>query len=217
MTFSIPKEEVFRYLGVKPPYPEEIDKLVRDGISEAEQRLKPRYLVKKAPILITGEKLTIGGRECGSQEIARLVSGSSECYLLLATLGYGFEEYMQYLSVTDRAKSVVFDAVGTAHIESVCDAVCLALRERLKSDGQFLTRRYSPGYGDFPLEWNRDLIAIGEGRHIGITLLPSLIMLPQKSVTAVMGVTNQSSNTRPPCGNCRDCEFRNRCKFRKEI
>ena len=49
--------------------------------------------------------------------------------------------------------------------------------------------RYSPGYGDLPLELQREIIRVLDcGRTIGITLTESLLMQPSKSVTAVIGM-----------------------------
>ena len=56
-----------------------------------------------------------------------------------------------------------------------------------------LVRRYSPGYGDFPLEAQRELLGILDTpRAIGVSLTDTLLMAPSKSVSAVIGVKKEN-------------------------
>ena len=57
---------------------------------------------------------------------------------------------------------------------------------------RFLTDRFSPGYGDFPMESSKDLVGLLDaGRRIGLTVSQSGILIPRKSVTAVLGVSDR--------------------------
>ena len=63
------------------------------------------------------------------------------------------------------------------------------MREEFTKNGSTLTPRFSPGYGDLSLDLQTDLIRITEAqKHIGITLSENLIMIPTKSVTAIIGI-----------------------------
>ena len=77
--------------------------------------------------------------------------------------------------------------------------------------GESLVQRYSPGYGDFPLECQPGLFRLlGVQRNIGVTLTDSLLMLPTKSVTAVIGISDAALPCPAGCAACdrRDCAFR---------
>ena len=51
------------------------------------------------------------------------------------------------------------------------------------------TFRFSPGYADFPLEVQPKLLEILDApRRIGLTVSPSLLLIPTKSVTCILGV-----------------------------
>ena len=55
--------------------------------------------------------------------------------------------------------------------------------------GESLVARYSPGYADFPLAAQRELLALLDApRKVGVSLTDSLLMVPSKSVSAVIGV-----------------------------
>ena len=81
-------------------------------------------------------------------------------------------------------------------------------------EGCFFTTRYSPGYGDFPLEVQHDFLsALDAQRAIGLYANDAFLLTPMKSVTAVIGVGNK-----PPQGSKTGCEFcriKDNCWFRK--
>ena len=73
---------------------------------------------------------------------------------------------------------------NVTYCESIENAVNLAMDE-----GRKTKPRFSPGYGDFPLDFQRDIFAtMSLAKNIGITLNNSLLMSPSKSVTAVIGI-----------------------------
>jgi cobalamin-dependent methionine synthase I len=52
-----------------------------------------------------------------------------------------------------------------------------------------LRPRFSPGYGDLPLELQTNLFKVLDCQHfIGLTLNDSMLMSPSKSVTAIVGL-----------------------------
>jgi cobalamin-dependent methionine synthase I len=90
--------------------------------------------------------------------------------------------------VTSGADALIMQAVGAALIERYMDGVEDEIRAEL-APGEALRTRYSPGYGDFPLAAQRDILAILDtSRRIGVSLTDSLLMVPSKSVSAVVGV-----------------------------
>ena len=78
-----------------------------------------------------------------------------------------------------------------------------------------LTDRFSPGYGDFPFSQQRDFFDVLDiTRRIGVSLTESGLMLPQKSVTALIGVSDRPQAHRHR--GCASCILFEDCGFRKE-
>ena len=75
--------------------------------------------------------------------------------------------------------------------------------------------RFSPGYGDLPIEIQKDFFRVLEpNRKIGVSLTESMMMIPSKSVTAIIGISDTfCDNTHH---NCNICEKSN-CSYRREI
>ena len=79
------------------------------------------------------------------------------------------------------------DALCSAAIEGFCDLLNARLAEGLSTRA-----RFSPGYGDMSLEYQRDFISVLDaGKNIGLALTQSLMLTPTKSVTALIGIQNE--------------------------
>ena len=69
--------------------------------------------------------------------------------------------------------------------------------KRICRQGEYHTGRFSPGYGDLPLAiQGRFLDTIEATKRAGIYLSEGDIMLPEKSVTAIMGVSEVNTHCR---------------------
>ena len=83
-------------------------------------------------------------------------------------------------------------AIGSQQVEGACDRLCDLLAAEYPE--KQLVTRYSPGYGDLPLEIQKDVFrALDCERSIGVTLTESLLMQPSKSVTAVIGMKERDA------------------------
>jgi len=110
-------------------------------------------------------------------------------------------------SKIEPSRAIVLDSVATAMIEEFCDYV-----NDILGENRSLRPRFSCGYGDFDIKHQKDIINILDAsKYVGITLTDSLLMLPTKSVTAVMGISkNDNKCIVSGCENCNkiNCEFR---------
>ena len=78
----------------------------------------------------------------------------------------------------------------------------------------YLTIRYSPGYGDFPLSFQKEILDFLDAyRKIGLSVTPNYIMIPRKSITAVLGISN--FNVKGKLAGCNQCVLKEKCNYRK--
>ena len=123
-----------------------------------------------------------------SKALSLRLSGCRDVYLVCGTLGAAFDAFQRRVSVMSGADALIVQAVGAAAIEKVMDSIEAEIRTELPQ-GETLVPRYSPGYGDFPLAAQRELLELLDAsRTIGVSLTDSLLMVPSKSVSAVVGV-----------------------------
>ncbi len=147
-------------------------------------------------------------------DVVRHLAGCGECILLAVTLGPGVDGQIRRAGVGDIAASVASDALASALVEQVCDEAEGALRRMAADEGLYLTGRYSPGYGDWPLAVQPRLAELLDTRRrIGLYVTDTFLMTPRKSVTAVLGVSHTPvTGYRAGCGHCK---LREKCEYRK--
>lgn len=172
---------------------------------------RPRAVWRLFPLLPDGSLEGCAYRPRG-QDIREHLRGCEAAVLLAATLGAEAEALLRSAQRSSMSEAVILDAAGSAAIENVCDNLCADLAAALAP--RHLTARFSPGYGDLPLEDQGAFFrALDVTRRIGVTLTASNLMLPQKSVTALVGV---SAEPLPQRGGCAWCAARESCQMRKE-
>ena len=129
-----------------------------------------------------------------------------------ATLGAGADHLIRRLQITDMTEAVIADCGASVLIEQVCDAFQKTINDAV--DG-YTTSRFSPGYGDFPIEVQPDMIRYIDGqRKIGLNVTSNNLLVPRKSVTAVIGVSDRP--VRGSLATCAECVLRDKCDLRKE-
>lgn len=177
--------EVSRYARTVPE-DTAVSALLREVIGEAEGCIAPRAVLLEAPLSIEGNTLQAAGMSVTSPSLARLLAGCSRVLLVAATLGPGIDRLIGRYARLSPARALVLEALGTERIEATLNTL---ERELSAAYGRPLAPRRSPGYGDLPLSLQRDFFALlSPERHIGLFLTDSLLMVPQKSVTAFIGI-----------------------------
>ena len=129
--------------------------------------------------------LAFGGAEVRSDDLKKNLNGCSRILLFAATAGMKIDLLIRKYTALSPAKAVLFQAVGSAGVEALCDRFCADL----EVDFGNIKPRFSPGYGDFSLEFQKTVFSILEPqKHIGVSLGENLLMTPSKSVTAIVGL-----------------------------
>ena len=105
-------------------------------------------------------------------------------------------------------------AVGAAAIEDYCNRCQKKIEEQAAAEGFYVRPRYSPGYGDLSLTYQAEFLRVLEAtKKIGIVLSEGGVMIPEKSVTAVMGLSREQ--TKCHIEGCESCRNKN-CAYRRQ-
>ncbi len=123
-----------------------------------------------------------------SKNLHKALQGCDKAFVFAVTLGHGVDRLLTKLSVVSKSKHFVCDGYASALAESLCDKAELAIKEDKECKC-----RFSPGYGDLDISFQKQVLcAVNAQKLLGITLTESLLMTPQKSITAIMGIKNNS-------------------------
>lgn len=187
------KSEVLRYLGyMGGEVTDDISNLIDSCMEELTEKTRPQYVYDTFCICAkTDDNITLENcpLELSGQNMQKLLSDCGECAVFAATLGIEADNLIRITQAADMARSVVLDACAVEYIEMICDDVQDKIRKEAETNGFIITPRFSPGYGDLPLTVQKDLLAsLDAARKCGITLTKNYLMIPRKSVTAVIGL-----------------------------
>ena len=213
MRTDVIRRETLRYLGLGSAEPDRKTlELVTKAIELLSERCRPRSTSRIVEISAGTEEIRLeGGTVIHSESLARVMAGCSRMLVFGATLGTEADILIRRETAVNIAMGAVMQAAAAAYIEEYCDDIQTELDKRFSAEGEPLGDRFSPGYGDFALEYQRELFAILDcPRQIGLTLTEDFIMIPSKSVTAVIPIGGS-------CGRqlgCRYCE-KTDCRYRR--
>ena len=157
---------------------------IREVIAEIGAVATPAFLADDMSVRVNnGICLSTENLMIASADFAKIAGGCSRVMMIAATLGAGVDRLIHKKSAISVAEGFIFDAVASAMVEGLVD-----LSEIRSTSGYEHTKRFSPGYGDMPLSLQGEIINILDGRRLGITLSESGMMLPRKTVTALIGM-----------------------------
>lgn len=221
VNLKVDKNEILRYLGYNgQALDNNTINLIDECIEKLNNTIKPRYIYKifkiedkDTEIYIKDADLALKGKD-----IKNHLKGCGDCAVLAATLGINADNLIRITQSISMSEAVVLDACAVEFIEKVCDNICNEIENSLKkADGELkITSRFSAGYGDLGIEIQPDILRIVDAqRKIGLTVTESNIMIPRKSVTAIVGIYKGNRESKPQKG-CGRCTLKDSCMYRKK-
>ena len=187
----ISRREILRYAGVKGEV-SAFDDLLDECLAEVEGKLIFKVCYRSFPVAREQDCLSLGFCKTASAALAKNLEGCTRVVVFAATVGIEIDRLIARYGALSPTKALFFQAIGAERIEALCDLFERELADTLAREGCLIRPRFSPGYGDFPLEAQRELFAVLDcPRKIGLSLNQSLLMSPSKSVTALVGVAEQ--------------------------
>ncbi len=159
------------------------------------------------------ERVVMDALSVTSKSLSQFLEGSEECVIMTATLGPRIDSKMSILQLTDMSKAYLFDLICLHYFEMKLDAWEKTFRGTILGEGKHLTQRFSPGYGDLSLDIQGDVLSYMDAqKRVGIELTTNNLMIPQKSVTAILGISNEPYKN--SYSRCDACLRRDRCSVK---
>ena len=171
-----------------------------------------RYrVIKKTPA--GGEGLALPGKDAED-----LLRDAEEVLVFCATLGAESARQIRRRFLLDPSLGMIADACASALLEGYLDGFEKEQNAYYLARGRYLTDRFSPGYGDLPLTVQRQICLLLETEtHLGVTVTGSCMLLPEKTVTGIMGVCPVPQPHRAlGGGGCEKCAAFKGCRFRQQ-
>ena len=218
-TADVNRREIYRYLGYRGQLPDDtVCQMVEEVLQEILRVIKPKNVYQSYECSVqNGEVILQNGIQkegivFRSRNLADNLAQCHKVILVAATLGVEADKLIGRYEIMNMAKASVAQACSAACIEAYCNLLQEEIRKQALDEGFYLRPRFSPGYGDLPLEAQKTFFSCVEcTKRLGLTLTDSLLMYPTKSVTAFIGMTKNKQGCHiAKCSTCENtgCEFR---------
>lgn len=185
--------QVHGRMGFKPnvaDVPESMKPLVEEAIGSGRELLEPLACYDFRPVRkIKPDRIEVSTNfTIQSQKAFRWLDGCNGIYLVAVTIGPKLDQKVAELSASGEVtKAFLLNAYGSEAAEALIESLNREISRLAGKRGLETTRRYSPGYGDWPITAQKDLLDTLEAHQIGIRLTEQFLMIPEKSVSAIIG------------------------------
>lgn len=202
---NLNRREAVRYLGgSKAQLDSKTEKLFDECESKIIATANPKflYIEKDLPF----DEIMLGN------DIKNHLNGCEKAIVMCATIGAEIDRLIRITQISDMASAVVLDSFASVCIEQVCSKVDEIIAQKYSEYN--MTFRFSPGYGDYPIDLQNTILTMLDApRKIGLTVSSNCLLVPTKSVTAVMGLSKNPIERKKR--GCAICSMRDRCNFRR--
>ena len=191
----VPMDAIYRRLGYREGATK-IDDRKREEIERhidyALSLISLKGAALRVPLRgVTPHRVVFGtGAEIESDKLAGFLKGCKEVLFIGSTAGGAVMDAIRGdTEGGDMTRGVVIDAVASEMTDAALDWIEGFFNRLLTRENARLTRgRFSAGYGDFLLENQKMMYDMLELGRIGVTINENFILIPEKSVTAVVGI-----------------------------
>ncbi|MBP5243071.1 MAG: Vitamin B12 dependent methionine synthase activation subunit, partial [Clostridia bacterium] len=155
------KPQALRYFGYGQgkDVPSEAEKIFDECAKEAVAACAYRVCYAEFPVKTEGNTLDLGFTKTVSAALAKNLQGCERVIAFAATVGIGIDRLISRYENLSPFKAYAFQAIGAERVESLCDAFNGEITKTYEATGFYTRPRFSCGYGDFPLEKQRDFFA----------------------------------------------------------
>ena len=237
---KIDRDSWRRLMGVSEDHMKraESDEKMRAALERLETQMDEAegLLFDAAEPAFTYKMLDAGQLAVRGASLAKHLDGCDRTVVMAVTLGHEIDRLISETQSSRIALGVVIDsgasvlAERTANMaEELIRAELAEAQTRAKRTADsaaaaaagnqtaplYMTSRFSPGYGDSPLEMQEQLLEFLDAeKQLGITLSKGYMMSPSKSITAIIGLADHPVTGR--LATCDECVLKDKCQLRKE-
>ena len=207
---DIPFDEVLHYLGCKEA-DEHLTNQIQTQIKRVKELAKPKVVYHISTIHGYDNDLKI---PLHGKDIRELLKTCDQVIFMAATLGTAIDVETKRLSLKDMGDMLVFDAVCNAGIEAFANDFQEELAQKYAKQHRYLTDRFSCGYGDLRIDIQKTFCErLDTKRKIGLFVNESSLLIPLKSITAMIGISDKKQEKR--ISGCAYCDLKDTCELRK--
>ena len=215
--FTISPDDILRGQGADP----QIVRERKPSLQKAAERAFAEGLGLIHPAAWTAEIVVlehrherirlVGGAALTGSLVTHQFSGAQRVVAAICTIGSELETATAHLFSEDPLYALALDGLGNAAVESLAQQVCGYIAEQAVIEGLQASSPLSPGNSAWPVEVGQpQIFSLMDPSRAGITLTSGGMMIPKKTVSFVVGLGPEMSQT----NMCSVCSLNETCQYR---
>ncbi|MBN1266626.1 MAG: hypothetical protein JXA25_14115 [Anaerolineales bacterium] len=162
-----------------------MESIYSDMLEEARELLEPLSLYRTFPAYEV-------------PQYGDFIAGAEWVTLGICSVGREIDRRVEDLAKVKMANAVVLDEIGTVMVLELANQMYKQIRAAAKTAQQRTSPSYRPGIGRWPLELQNDIYEDLSAEAYGLQLHESLQILPQKTVSMIVGSGSELRIRRVP-------------------
>ena len=186
------------------------------AIEEGLPLLDPQVIFEEFNVLSQKHELLLleGQHKLKGKIIGDQLAGVEKVIVILCTIGSKLEEYSAKQIKKDPVGGLALEGVGSAAVEALANEACNLLEAKALKEGFSTTIPLSPGMIGWPvLEGQQQIFELLDAKKIGVSLTPSALMLPRKTLSMIIGVGVEIKTDGKTCDYC---AMNDRCQYKHQ-
>ena len=187
-----------------------------EAFSEIEQAIEPAACWQSFPLkkIVHNRLVLAEGTRIGGGPVVTVMRGATELIVMVCTVGASVD-YLISEAQTQRKlfKAMILHDLGAWAVDMVRQELCHQLEEELRQEGRRASTPLSPGESDWSVKEQSIIFSLLDTRQINVSLSPSMIMRPIKSLSLIMGAGVDPIGVEG-ASNCDFCSIKDRCSYR---
>lgn len=210
---ALDAETIEHHLGYRESNaPQPVREIIDEILPAVPPRLAPQcgfLVLPPATVAVSVGIVSAGGIQFDTGAIiSKQLRESTSLILYVATVGPSMEQWAsQLMAEGDMLRGFVVDTIASTAVGLTCDWLEKRIEEHVRPRGWTITNRYSPGYCDWSVADQHKLFSLLPAGFCGITLTPSALMVPIKSLSGILGAGVGVARGAYQCSICdmKDC------------
>lgn len=190
--------------------------IAENALEQALPFLDFKVLFRELDVLsLRHERLKLEDQsELKGKLIAEHLGPAARVIVILCTVGSRLEDYSLKTIKSDPVTGLALEGVGSAAVEALANAACNYFEEKAHEENLGSTIPLSPGMIGWSVEEGQpQIFKLLDTKEFGISLTPSYLMLPRKSLSMVIGI---GSDIKTGGKTCDYCQMNETCQYQHQ-
>ena len=189
----------------------------RAALKEIEEAIEPVACWDRFPIhKFLHDKLVLAnGVRIGGGPVVPVVGGAEELIVAVCSVGSAVDRLIEEAQQARQLfRALILNDMAAWAVDMVRQKLCRSFEDDAQAGGYHVSAPLSPGESVWSVQDQAVIFSLLDASQIEVSLSPSMVMSPIKSLSLILGVGSQPVGVEG-ASNCDFCTMKDRCAYHR--